>query len=239
MRISGWLHDAGQIKQGDNQMSNWRRLLPTFFVSALIALCLPAAALAQWGGGSGGYGGNGSNGRYGDNGGYGRGRDSDYDYDRRSLRDAVKRVKDRSGDFRHHLDRELDDSRINGSNREDQINSLADRFHDAADRLKDRYNDGRDLNRSSNEARNLLQLGADLERFMGRNRQRSSAESDWSQIVPDLRVIADAYGFNFADFGRNRNDDGNGRGRDSRFPRSGNNYPSRQGSGNWPFPWPF
>jgi hypothetical protein len=68
--------------------------------------------------------------------------------------------------------------------------------------------DGRNINRSSDEARRVLQLGSRIDQFIGRQRLNYRAESDWSQIRQDLRVLADIFNFNNinggADNGRNR-----------------------------------
>lgn len=173
-------------------MINRRRLIPSLFAVALLALCLPVLAAAQ-------------------NGSYGRGddsyrRDRNYGYNQRALRDSIKRVEDRSDDFSNHIDRALDHSRYDDSRREDRINDIAKEFHRAAETLKDRFNDGRALNRSSNEARRLLQLGSQINRIMQRNRFDARAESEWARIRQDLNVIAAGYGFNMSDFDGRYND---------------------------------
>src|SRR5215212_662243 len=106
----------------------------SIFAAALLALSLPVAAAAQWGGN-----------RYPDNRGYGR-------YDERALRDSVQRLDRLSKDFERDMDRALDRSRTNGTSREDRINDEVHQFRDAVGDLKSRVGNGRDLNRSSNEA---------------------------------------------------------------------------------------
>src|SRR5437764_12356628 len=64
-------------------------------------------------------------------GSYNRGR---YGYDSRTLRDAVRRIKDGTHRLQNDVDRNLDHSRINGSNREDHINTDMEEFRRAADR---------------------------------------------------------------------------------------------------------
>ncbi|HEV2912023.1 MAG TPA: hypothetical protein VGX92_01795 [Pyrinomonadaceae bacterium] len=183
-----------------------RRIIPSILAAALVALCLPILASAQ-----------GSYDPWNRNRDYGRDRDyrrdrrnngdySRYGYDRNSLRDSIRRVKDRSDDFRDHLDSALDHSRYDDSRREDRINDVAREFENAADRLKDRFDDGRDLNRSAGEAQRLLQIGSRIDHFMSRNRLDGRVTSDWAQIRQDLRVIAYAYGnngYNDPYYGRN------------------------------------
>lgn len=166
-------------------MTNKRRFLPTIIAAALMALFLPLIASAQ---------GNGSwNRDRRDNGDWRNGNR----YDNRMLRDVTRRLDDRSGDFQRHLDSALDRSRYDGTRREDRINEIARDFRNAARDLRYSINDGRNLNRSSDEARRVLQIGSRIDQFVGRQRLDYRAASDWAQIRQDLRVIADIYNLNF------------------------------------------
>ena len=195
-------------------MNRIKNLLAVFTFSLLV-LGLPSFASAQWG----------NRDRDRDDDYYGRNRDDDYarnrgGYNNGYLNSAVKRLRNDSRNFERRLDRELDRSRIDGRNREDYINRLARDFRVAAERLENRYDNGRDLNRSQNEARQVLNLGEQLDRELRRARIGYNVQNDWNRISQDLRVIADAYRYN------NRN------------------YPNnRRGNGNWrdriPFPLPF
>ncbi len=193
-------------------MTNRRKLIPTLLATGLVALFLPAIAAAQ--GSYDPYGGSwGRNNRRYDN------------YDQRRLRDSVKRLNNLSGDFQRHLDSALDRSRYDDSQREDRINDVAQDFRNAADELKDRYDDGKNLNRSSGEARRVLQLGSQLDSFVRRNQLDGRVQSDWSRIRQELNVVANAYGFNMADFD-NRDNRYENRDRDTNYRRRTNNRSS-------------
>jgi len=177
-------------------MTNRHTLKFSFFAAAILALALPAAASAQWGG----Y----PQSRYPDNRGNGR-------YDDRGLRDSVHRLDRLAKDFERDMDRALDRSRVNGSNREDNINNQVHQFRDAVGDLKSRVGNGRDLNRSSNEARRVLQEADQLDRFARRGFDGRTS-SEWSQIQQELRYISSVYGFGYGGgYGRDddwrRNDD--------------------------------
>ena len=161
-----------------------------------------------------------------------RDRDSRYgNYDYRSLRDSARRVHDRSKSFERNVDRLLDDSRYDDSRREDRINERAQDFRETADRFKDRVGDGRNLNRSANEARALLQSAQQIDRILSRVRLDSRTRSDWSQITNDLRFIADIYGLRYraSDDYYDRDDDYNRRDRRD----------NRRGSNDRGWRWPF
>src|SRR5688572_15725904 len=176
-------------------MTNRHTLKFSIFAAAIIALCLPAAAAAQWGRDD-----RGRDDRGRDRDGYGR-------YDERALRDSVHRLDRLSKDFEKNMDRALDRSRTNGSDREDRINQQVHQFRDAVGDLKSRVGNGRDLNRSADEARRVLQEGQDLDRVVSRTRWFDNRlASDWSQIQRELRFISDVYGFRF-NGGSRRDDD--------------------------------
>jgi len=200
-----------KFREEIEMMTNRRIIIPTILAAALVALCLPIMASAQ-----GGYDPTWRRDRdYERDRDYRRDRRNNddygrYGYDRRSLRESIRRVKDRSDDFRDHMDSALDRSRYDDTNREDRINDVTREFEQAADRLKDRYDDGRDLNRSAGEARRLIDIGSRIDRFMSRNRLDGRVVSDWAQIRQDLRVIANAYGYSGAIYNDpyNRRNDG-------------------------------
>lgn len=203
-------------------MTNRRSTLMTFAAAALISLLLPALASAQnrpwW-----------DRGRDRRDDSYGRSGRDGY-YDRQSLRDLSRRIQSRSRDFEKNLDRLLDNSRYDGTRREDRINSGVDDFRRAADRFRDRAGDSNDLNRSAGEARQLLDAAARVNRFASRVRLDSRTAGDWSQLRADLNTVANIYGIRTRDlddgyYGGDRRDDNYGRDRnrnrrDSRFPRN-------------------
>jgi hypothetical protein len=183
-------------------MTNRRTLTVSIFGAALLALCLPALAAAQGGYGYPDYGRN----RNGNNGGY----------DQRYLKDSIQRLDRLAKDFERDLDRALDHSRVNGSTREDRMNAQGHEFRRAVGNLKSAFGNGRDLNRSRDEARRVLQESQQFNR-LGRNVDNRVA-SEWSQIQQELRIVSDAYGLGF----------GGGS-----FP-NGRNYPdNRNGNNDW------
>ena len=189
-------------------MTNRNTLVFSFFAAMILALALPAAASAQWGG----YPDN----RYPDN------RDNRGRYDDRGLRDSVHRLDRLSKDYERDMDRALDHSRANGSRQEDRINDQIHRFRDAVGDLKSNVGNGRDLNRSADEARRVLQEGQQLDRVARPRWYDNRLASQWSQIQQELRYIGDIYGFRYnGDSGR----DGDWRrgGRNDRNDRNNNN----------------
>jgi hypothetical protein len=183
-------------------MVNRHTLKFSIFAAALLALCLPAIAAAQWG-------------RYPDNRYPNDNRYPDYGrYDDRYVRDSAHRLDRLAKDFERDMDRALDHSRVNGTRREDAINDVVHEFRRAAGDFKSRVGNGRDLNRSYNEARRVLQLGDQVERQARPRWFDSRLASEWSQIRRELQTIEQVYGIRGGSRGRNddiyrdrRNDD--------------------------------
>ena len=165
------------------------------FAGALLALSLPVAAAAQWGRyPQDRYPDNRNNGRYGR-------------YDERAVRDSVHRLDNLAKDFERDMDRALDRSRVNGSSREDRINDEVHQFRRAVSDLKSRVGNGRDLNRSSDQARRVLDEAQQLNRVARPRWFDNRLASEWSSIEQELRFISDAYGFRYnggynGDYGR-------------------------------------
>lgn len=187
-------------------MTSRRTMSFSILAAALFALCLPMVAAAQWPD----YGRNNRNDRYGR-------------YDERYLRDSIHRLDRLAKDFERDIDRSLDRSRRDGTRSEDRINDEARQFRNAVGNLKSRFGNGRDLNRSRNEAQRVLQEAQGLNRVV---RFDNRLSNQWYQIQRELDVIADAYnlGYNNGTY-RNRRDD---------------DYRRSQGNNDWwrriPFP---
>ncbi len=167
-------------------MTNRRTMSFSILAAALLALCLPMVAAAQWPD-------------------YGRNRDRNDQYgryDERYVRDSVHRLDRLAKDFEREVDRSLDRSRRDGTRNEDRINNEARQFRNAVGNLKSRVGNGRDLNRSRNEAQRVLQEAQSLNRVGRLNGQLAST---WSQIQRELNVIADAYNLGYGTYRNDRN----------------------------------
>ena len=171
-------------------MKRFKNIL-TAFAFALLIVGVPTIASAQWRNDR-----NDRNDNYGNRGGF---------VNMQTLRAAVNRLEKRAQSFERRLDRELDRSRYEGSRREDRVNDIAGDFKRAANRFEDRFDNGRNMNRSADEAREVLNAGSRLDRVLSRIRLSSGLEYEWNAIRHDLRIIANAYNSGFNDR-TNRND---------------------------------
>lgn len=143
-----------------------------------------------------------------------------------SINYAVKNLRNNARRFQSVLDRELDRSRYDGTNREDNLNDLAKRFKNAAEDLDDEYEgNARRGSSSADEARRVVQYGSQLDQALNRSRlayNNYNLQASWSAIERDLSVIARAYNIGYRGaYGRgNRGPIGGNRG-----PIGGNRGP--------------
>ena len=67
--------------------------------------------------------------------------------------------------------------------------------------MKSAFGNGRDLNRSRDEAQRVLAGGAAVRSVGTRQRMDNRVASEWSQIQQELRIISDAYGLGYGNGG--------------------------------------
>lgn len=105
----------------------------------------------------------------------------------------IKRVEDSTDKFRKEFDKALDRSRLNNSNREDQLNQYAKDLEHATDDLRkqfdrtDKWIDNRD------QVRACLSLASKINVAMRNRRLGPKVESRWNALRYDLNTLADVY----------------------------------------------
>jgi hypothetical protein len=102
----------------------------------------------------------------------------------------LRRIETRSTQFRQSLYAALNQSRIDGTRQEDNINEFVRNFETATATLRDRFRQRRDVGSDVSE---VLAKAAFIDRFMGRHRLASNAEQDWSALRSDLDGLARYY----------------------------------------------
>ncbi|KGF73318.1 hypothetical protein DO97_21105 [Neosynechococcus sphagnicola sy1] len=92
----------------------------------------------------------------------------------------------RTNIFQKSLDTELDHSRLNGSNREDNINAFVKDFERSTDRLARRFRNGQAI---ATDVQEVFDQAVKIDRLMDRGRF-GRAERDWNNVRNDLRELA-------------------------------------------------
>jgi flagellar motility protein MotE (MotC chaperone) len=124
--------------------------------------------------------------------------DAPYRISDKQVQQVMKQLKKDTERFRKSLDSSLDKSRLNGTNREDDINKFMEDYEKATERLYDRFKDhksvGTDVEAVLDGAAQIDQFMArGSDRFMRRNSKSGRAERDWAAVRQDLRQLAEAY----------------------------------------------
>ncbi|MFN0278444.1 MAG: hypothetical protein ACKVRN_07565 [Pyrinomonadaceae bacterium] len=191
-------------------MNRFKTLI-TISAFSLMVLLLPAIASAQYGGNRPYYGNNDS-------------------------RSVLKNLKRDARSFQNQIDRDLDRSRYDGTNREDRINGLAQEFRNAVNSLNnddfnrndrnndrdDRYRNGRNNRNDNSDVSRVLNIANQIDRSLNRSGVSGQSRNIWTQIRNNLNQL----GYN------SNNDDWYDR--NNRRNRGSNN-----GGYNQPSWWPF
>src|SRR5215213_8173739 len=116
--------------------------------------------------------------------------DAPYRVSDKEVKKVMQQLKKDTGKFRKSLDSSLDRSRLNGTNREDDINAFLKNYEDATERLYDRFKDNKSV---SADVEAVLDGAAQIDQVMRRHSPTGKAERDWSAVRQDLRQLAQAY----------------------------------------------
>ncbi|HET9713045.1 MAG TPA: hypothetical protein VFP64_14215, partial [Pyrinomonadaceae bacterium] len=102
----------------------------------------------------------------------------------------LHRIENQANKFRHSLDAALDRSRLNGTNREDDINAFIKNFDEQTKRLHDRFDDHKSV---AADVEAVLNSAASIDQFMRRQHLNERAQNDWSTLRASLDDLAAAY----------------------------------------------
>ncbi|MBA3711584.1 MAG: hypothetical protein H0W76_03935 [Pyrinomonadaceae bacterium] len=109
----------------------------------------------------------------------------------REVERIIRRIEINADRFRSDLDSSLDQSRIDGTRREDNINNFIQEFESATNQLRSRFD-----NRTSVAAdvEEVLDRAAQIDNFLQRTRLNARVQNDWTVLRGDLNTLASAYG---------------------------------------------
>jgi ABC-type transporter Mla subunit MlaD len=108
----------------------------------------------------------------------------------REVEQIIRRVEKQADKFRKSLDSALDKSRLNGSQREDNINQFVKDYYRETARLHDRFNHHES---TSSDVEAVLDRASQIEDFMRRYPLTTQAQNDWSTLKVNLEELAGAY----------------------------------------------
>ena len=114
----------------------------------------------------------------------------------RQVEEIIHRIESQSDEFRKSLDRALDKSRLDGTRKEDDINSFMKEFYKETKQLHDHFDSHKS---TSGDVQTVLNSAAQIEQFMRRNRLRNDqdARRDWATLRGHLDELARVYSVNW------------------------------------------
>ena len=114
-------------------------------------------------------------------------------YTKAQVEQVIRRLENQSDRFVRSFDRSLDNSRVDGTMREDNLNRRARDLENALDILRqefdrtDRYQDTR------TQVSGVLNVAEDINRAVRNRRLRGNTERLWSRVRNELNSLASFY----------------------------------------------
>lgn len=115
-------------------------------------------------------------------------------YTRASVDQAIKRVETKADAFAEQLDRALDNTRADGTRREDRIENAAEQLENATDELRREFDRRGDSWWETRENVNKCMTAArELNRLVRDRRLNNLTRNSWSSLQRDLNALARYY----------------------------------------------
>lgn len=110
------------------------------------------------------------------------------------IEQIIRSIERRSDVFRRSFDAALDNSRLDGTYTEDNVNEFVKNFEEATNDLRSRFN-GRTA--AAGDVDNVLNRAALIDQFMRTNLRQRRVQGDWTLLRGDLQRLATAYNVAF------------------------------------------
>jgi hypothetical protein len=108
----------------------------------------------------------------------------------RAVQQLLQRIATRADRFRVDLTSALNQSRLDNTQREDNINQLVADFEQEARQLRNRFNQ---RSSTTSDVQAVLDRAARIDNFMQRRRLGGDVERDWAMLRTDLDQLASSY----------------------------------------------
>lgn len=114
-------------------------------------------------------------------------------YNEAEVERIIKRVEDRSDKFKKEFDRALDRSRLNNTNREDNLNAYAKDLERATDELRREFDRRDSWIENKDEVRRCLSAATKINLAMRNRHLGPKVESTWAALRFELNTLAQVY----------------------------------------------
>jgi hypothetical protein len=114
-------------------------------------------------------------------------------YTKSDVEKIIKRVEDRSDSFQKIVDKTLDRSALDGSNKEDRINEQVKQLEKALDNLRSDFDRQNEWRESRNQVKAVLNQADEVGAIVKRNRFNEKVRRSWAALRIDLNTLAGVY----------------------------------------------
>jgi hypothetical protein len=114
-------------------------------------------------------------------------------YTKADVGNVIKRVETRLDNFVDNFDTALDNSGLNGSKREDNLNDRAKDLERATDELTSEFSKRDAWIENKDQVRKCLNIATDLNVAMKNRRFDSKTEKNWANVKYELNTLAKIY----------------------------------------------
>jgi hypothetical protein len=113
---------------------------------------------------------------------------------KRAVENIIRRVEQHTDVFVRQFDRALDNSRADGSRREDRLNERARELETATDELRREFDRGDSLQENRDEVQRCISIASQIDRAIRRGRVGSGVQNSWRNLRRELNALARVYG---------------------------------------------
>jgi len=116
-------------------------------------------------------------------------------YTKADVERIIKRVEERSDAFRNVVDRSLDRSAIDGTNREDNINQQVKELETAIDALRKDFDRAQTWEETRSQVQRVLNEADEVNAIVRRGRWRRGGpvKAEWGLVRADINKLAGIY----------------------------------------------
>lgn len=114
-------------------------------------------------------------------------------YTKSQVKEVIKRVETRVDNFVKNYDKVLDDSRLDGTKREDWLMKRARDLEHATDELRRKFDRSDRWIENKAEVRKCLNIASDIDQNMKNRKYGKTAEGNWARVRYELNTLADIY----------------------------------------------
>ena len=115
------------------------------------------------------------------------------DYTKAQVGQIIKNVESRVDVFVKQYDKSLDHSRLDGTKREDVLNSRAKDLESATDELRREFDRRDTWAENKDEVSRCLNVAADINANVKKRRYGNGTENNWRMVVRELNALAGVY----------------------------------------------